>query len=232
MSRVPAHHRPAGPRAHRPVHRSARARGAAAGGRAPPGGVPRRSARNGEALSRAQFAGRLRKRLRASGAEGARAHRSFRRPGRRRGISHHRQRVYRLGRVSSGCPTYPWWTYSLPVPLPAKIEIEYGAPLLFSGTGNEDDGIVFGYVDQVKEIIAKMLAVRAGRRRGDAGQPEAGLESTAKAGEANARLASDSHSRGVGLTRRPLPPAPPAAATSARTKDIDRAAFEGRRAPR
>jgi 1-acyl-sn-glycerol-3-phosphate acyltransferase len=71
---------------------------------------------------------------------------------------------YRLGKLL-GVPYVPIVAYGLPVPLPAKIEIEYGAPMSFAGTGNEDDEIVFGYVDKVKEAIAAMLATGAHRRR-------------------------------------------------------------------
>lgn len=76
--------------------------------------------------------------------------------------------AYSLGRIL-GLPYVPLVAYGLPVPLPAKMEIEYAAPVLFSGTGNEDDEIVFGYVDQVKETIANMLTRGARRRRGELG---------------------------------------------------------------
>jgi 1-acyl-sn-glycerol-3-phosphate acyltransferase len=72
--------------------------------------------------------------------------------------------AYAVGRLL-GIPYLPVVAYGVPVPLPAKIEIEYGSPLVFSGTGNEDDAIVFGYVDQVKEAIGRMLAAGAERRR-------------------------------------------------------------------
>ncbi len=78
---------------------------------------------------------------------------------------------YKLGRLL-GVPYVPLVAYGLPIPLPAKIQIQYGAPMVFSGSGNEDDAIVFGYVDQVKEVIAKMLAAGAKRRRGDVPQLE------------------------------------------------------------
>lgn len=77
--------------------------------------------------------------------------------------------AYKLGRML-GVPYIPLVAYGLPVPLPAKIEIEYGAPLVFTGTGNEDDEIVFGYVDKVKETIADMLQAGARRRRGEPAQ--------------------------------------------------------------
>jgi len=77
--------------------------------------------------------------------------------------------AYRLGRMF-GVPYVPLVAYGLPVPLPAKIDIEYGAPMQFTGTGNEDDEIVFGYVDKVKEAISNMLADGAKRRRGEPAQ--------------------------------------------------------------
>jgi 1-acyl-sn-glycerol-3-phosphate acyltransferase len=75
--------------------------------------------------------------------------------------------AYKLGRIF-GAPYFPIVAYGLPVPLPAKIEIEYGAPMHFEGTGNEEDSIVLGYVDKVKESIARMVQAGAQRRRGEA----------------------------------------------------------------
>jgi 1-acyl-sn-glycerol-3-phosphate acyltransferase len=74
--------------------------------------------------------------------------------------------AYALGRAF-GAPYLPIVAYGLPVPLPAKIEIEYGAPMHFEGTGNEEDAIVHGYVDQVKEVIFDMVTAGARRRRGE-----------------------------------------------------------------
>jgi 1-acyl-sn-glycerol-3-phosphate acyltransferase len=73
---------------------------------------------------------------------------------------------YKLGRAF-GLPYLPIVAYGLPVALPAKIEIEYAPPLRFDGTGNEDDAVVHGYVEKVKEVIAGMLAAGAMRRRGE-----------------------------------------------------------------
>jgi 1-acyl-sn-glycerol-3-phosphate acyltransferase len=72
--------------------------------------------------------------------------------------------AYRLGRLV-GVPYVPIVAYGVPVPLPAKIQIQYAPPLRFAGTGNEDDAVVWGYVDRVKEIIASMLAEGARTRR-------------------------------------------------------------------
>jgi 1-acyl-sn-glycerol-3-phosphate acyltransferase len=74
--------------------------------------------------------------------------------------------AYKLGRLL-GVPYIPVVAYGLPFPIPAKVQIEYGPPLVFTGTGNEDDEIVFGYVDKVKETIARMLASGETRRRGE-----------------------------------------------------------------
>ena len=74
--------------------------------------------------------------------------------------------AYRLGRMF-GVPYVPIVAYGLPVPLPVEDGIEYGPPMVFEGTGNEDDEIVFGYVEKVKEAIAKMLSAGARRRRGE-----------------------------------------------------------------
>jgi 1-acyl-sn-glycerol-3-phosphate acyltransferase len=75
--------------------------------------------------------------------------------------------AYRLGSLL-GVPYVPIVAYGVPIPLPAKIQIQYAPPLRFAGTGNEDDAVVWGYVDRVKEIIASMLAEGARRRRGEA----------------------------------------------------------------
>jgi 1-acyl-sn-glycerol-3-phosphate acyltransferase len=75
--------------------------------------------------------------------------------------------AYRLGSLL-GVPYVPIVAYGVPIPLPAKIQIQYAPPLRFTGTGNEDDAVVWGYVDRVKEIIASMLAEGARRRRGEA----------------------------------------------------------------
>jgi 1-acyl-sn-glycerol-3-phosphate acyltransferase len=74
--------------------------------------------------------------------------------------------AYRLGRLL-GLPYFPIVAYGVPLPIPAKIEIDYGTPLRFSGTGNEDDDIVNRHVGKVKDAIAGMLASGATRRRGE-----------------------------------------------------------------
>jgi 1-acyl-sn-glycerol-3-phosphate acyltransferase len=76
--------------------------------------------------------------------------------------------AYKLGRAL-GLPYLPIVAYGIPLPLPAKIEIEYAAPMRFEGTGNEDDEIVFDHVRTVKATIARMISAAERRRRGETG---------------------------------------------------------------
>jgi len=73
--------------------------------------------------------------------------------------------AYALGRLM-GVPYIPVTPYFFAVPLPVRLEIEYGEPLVFEGSGTEDDEIVLGYVDKVKESIARMIERGRRRRRG------------------------------------------------------------------
>jgi 1-acyl-sn-glycerol-3-phosphate acyltransferase len=78
--------------------------------------------------------------------------------------------AYTLGRAL-GVPYIPIPACGLPIALPAKVEIKYGAPLLFEGTGNENDEVVHGHVGNVKDVIARMLEAAARSRRGDPSPP-------------------------------------------------------------
>lgn len=78
--------------------------------------------------------------------------------------------AYKLGRLI-GIPYFPILAYGVPLPLPAKIEIEYGSPMHFTGTGNEDDAIVQGLVSNVHREIARMLSAGKRRRRGERDGP-------------------------------------------------------------
>jgi 1-acyl-sn-glycerol-3-phosphate acyltransferase len=64
--------------------------------------------------------------------------------------------AYRLGRAF-GVPYLPVTPWLLPVPVPAQISIHYGAPMKFEGTGREDDEVVRGYVEDVKDTIAALI---------------------------------------------------------------------------
>jgi 1-acyl-sn-glycerol-3-phosphate acyltransferase len=76
--------------------------------------------------------------------------------------------AYRLGKVF-GLPYLPVVAYAIPLPLPAKIEIEYAPPMRFEGSGNEDDEIVLDHVRAVKTTISRMLAAGERRRHGEGG---------------------------------------------------------------
>jgi 1-acyl-sn-glycerol-3-phosphate acyltransferase len=73
--------------------------------------------------------------------------------------------AYALGKLM-GVPYVHVTPYLFALPLPVKLSIEYGQPLLFEGSGAEDDEIVLGYVDKVKESIARMIERGRSRRRG------------------------------------------------------------------
>jgi 1-acyl-sn-glycerol-3-phosphate acyltransferase len=76
--------------------------------------------------------------------------------------------LYKLGRLF-GVPYIPVTPYLLPVPLPAPVELHYGEPLTFTGTGDEDDDVIAGYVEQVKSRIAGLIEQgreQRGRRGG------------------------------------------------------------------
>ncbi|MCP3170188.1 acyltransferase family protein [Myxococcus sp. QH3KD-4-1] len=72
--------------------------------------------------------------------------------------------AYTLGKLL-GVPYVPLTPYLLPLPLPVQLEIHYGEPLVFQGTGDEDDHVIEGYVAKVKERIAGLIELgRAGRQ--------------------------------------------------------------------
>jgi 1-acyl-sn-glycerol-3-phosphate acyltransferase len=74
--------------------------------------------------------------------------------------------LYRVGRLF-GVPYIPITPWGLPLPRPGRLDIVYGEPLHFEGTGNEDDHVIGGYVEQVKARIASLIEQgRALRRQG------------------------------------------------------------------
>lgn len=56
-----------------------------------------------------------------------------------------------------GVPYVPFTPYAIAAPLPAKCEVHFGEPMRFEGTGDEDDTIVRGFVDQVKSRIGTLM---------------------------------------------------------------------------
>lgn len=65
-----------------------------------------------------------------------------------------------------GVPYAPLTPTILPLPLPAKVHIMFGEPLLFEGTGTEEDDVVTPMVQRVehavKALIDEGLALRKG----------------------------------------------------------------------
>src|SRR5262249_46454731 len=76
--------------------------------------------------------------------------------------------AYALGHLL-GVPYIPFTPYILPIPLPqTRLELCYGAPMRFSGTGSEDDDVIIGYVQQVKARIEQLIDLGRRRRKGNA----------------------------------------------------------------
>jgi 1-acyl-sn-glycerol-3-phosphate acyltransferase len=66
-----------------------------------------------------------------------------------------------------GVPYVPVTPYGLAAPLPAKLVVHYGKPLVFEGTGDEEDSVIKGYVDTVKARIAELIEAARIDRRGE-----------------------------------------------------------------
>lgn len=64
--------------------------------------------------------------------------------------------LYGLGKLV-GAPYLPVTPWLAPVPRPAKLAIHYSEPMRFAGTGREEDEVIAGYVDQVKQRIAGLI---------------------------------------------------------------------------
>ncbi len=73
--------------------------------------------------------------------------------------------AYRLGKIL-GAPYVPITPWLAPIPLPVRLHLRFGAPLSFQGDGSENDEVVTGYVERVKQVIARMLAEGVAERSG------------------------------------------------------------------
>ena len=71
--------------------------------------------------------------------------------------------AYALGKIL-GVPYIPITPWIAAIPLPVKLEIFYGEPLVFAGTGSEDDEVIAHYVDEVKARIAEGIAKGKAKR--------------------------------------------------------------------
>jgi 1-acyl-sn-glycerol-3-phosphate acyltransferase len=65
-----------------------------------------------------------------------------------------------------GLPYIPITPWLVTLPLPAKLEVYYSEPMVFEGTGAEDDEIVLANVEKVKSRIAGLIEVGRARRTG------------------------------------------------------------------
>lgn len=74
--------------------------------------------------------------------------------------------AYTLGRLF-GVPYIPLTPWILPTPLPAKLEIHFSEPMTFEGSGSEEDEVVFGHVERVKDRIASLIEIGRKRRKGE-----------------------------------------------------------------
>ncbi len=74
--------------------------------------------------------------------------------------------AYTLGKLL-GVPYIPVTPWIVAVPLPVKLEVYYSEPMFFEGTGAEEDEVVYGYVEQVKDRIAQLIETGKKRRRGE-----------------------------------------------------------------
>ena len=66
-----------------------------------------------------------------------------------------------------GVPYIPVTPWLFAVPIPAKLEVYYSPPMIFEGSGSEEDEVVHGHVEKVKERIAQLIDTGRRRRRGE-----------------------------------------------------------------
>ncbi|MCP4446254.1 MAG: acyltransferase family protein [Myxococcales bacterium] len=71
-----------------------------------------------------------------------------------------------------GLPYLPITPYGPPLPRPVALEIYYSEPIVFEGTGNEEDRVIQDCVDKVRDRIAELIerGVRIRTGRGKASQ--------------------------------------------------------------
>lgn len=82
--------------------------------------------------------------------------------------------LYTLGKLV-GAPYVPVTPYFLPLPRPVPCELYYSEPMVFEGTGNEDDETIEVYVEQVRARIASLIELGWHNRHPNGGTPP-GLE--------------------------------------------------------
>jgi len=73
--------------------------------------------------------------------------------------------AYSIGKLF-GVPYVPITPYGLAIPLPVRMQIHFGAPMVFEGTGSEDDAVVTAWVDEVKARIASLIEAGLAHKKG------------------------------------------------------------------
>ncbi len=73
--------------------------------------------------------------------------------------------AYALGKLL-GVPYVPITPYGLAIPLPVRMQIHIGAPMVFGGTGDEEDGAIVPWVDEVKARISSLIQDGLAYRKG------------------------------------------------------------------
>ena len=71
-----------------------------------------------------------------------------------------------LGKLM-GVPYVPITPWLFAVPIPVKLEVYYSEPMVFEGTGSEDDEVVYANVERVKDRISQLIDMGRKRRRGE-----------------------------------------------------------------
>jgi 1-acyl-sn-glycerol-3-phosphate acyltransferase len=73
--------------------------------------------------------------------------------------------LYSIGKAF-GVPYIPVTPYGAAIPLPVRLQIHYGPPMIFSGNGTEDDEVIEGYVAEVKRTIQALIEQGRQKRKG------------------------------------------------------------------
>ncbi len=71
-----------------------------------------------------------------------------------------------FGEMGAGLVTCFAFAALFAFPLPVPLEVHYGDPMIFEGTGSEDDEVIGGYVEQVRARIAELIEVGRAQREG------------------------------------------------------------------
>lgn len=72
--------------------------------------------------------------------------------------------AYALGKLV-GAPYVPITPWLVALPLPVKLDIFYAEPIVVEGSGAEEDEVVAGHVERIKNVIAGLIAEGVRRRK-------------------------------------------------------------------